>query len=515
MRLILVAIGVVGGCNSSTGVGLIQDAPPDGGRVVVVDAGPPPPPPVAGTLSSLSVSPLALSPAFSPDIYDYVVRCAAGTNNLSVTMQTSAGAEASLVSPILSQAAEAQTVPVAIEQDAAIVVNIVSQGGQSSQYWVRCLPPDFPPITLTQHPSTVAPTPGWYLTGNAILTPGTGGFAMVLDSNATPVWYRRVDSGAMNLELISYNVLAFIPTLGTFGSDSTAEYEMDVLDPWQPTYVQAVGTPTDEHELTMMPNGNRLVFSYPLVTGVDLTGLGTLGPNSTVADCEIQELDADDDLIWSWRGLDHIDPVLESTDPNPTQVEGATVIDPIHCNSIEIDPSGDLMVSARDLDAVFLIDTTGTIRWKMGGKSYSKDNAQLLSVEQDPETSFYHQHDARFLADGTVSLFDDHTEQPGHARGVTYALDVAGGTATFVWQAAGVANSTAMGSFRVSADGSRVIDWGASTAPPPSPVFTEVDYNGSPLIDVSFGSGNWAYRTIKVSLDDLDIDVLRATTAHP
>ena len=49
--------------------------------------------------------------------------------------------------------------------------------------------------------------------------------------------------------------------------------------------------------------------------GVDLAGLsGTPapGPNSTIADCQIQELDPQGNLIWSWTTSDHIDPVTES-----------------------------------------------------------------------------------------------------------------------------------------------------------------------------------------------------------
>jgi len=490
----------------------IQDAP-DGGPKVVVDAAAPPPP--MGLLASLSLSPGPLTPAFSANVYDYTVQCAAGTNNVSVTMQTTAGAVASLLSPLVSQAAETQSVSLSIEEDAAIVVNVASGDGQSVQYWVRCLPHDFPPITVTPHPSVATATPGYYLTGNGVVGQGNGGFAMILDTNGTPVWYRRVTGGAFNLELIDDDVVAFIPTLGPFGDNPTAQYEIDVLNPWQTETVEAVGSPTDEHELTMMPNGDRLVFSYPLVSGVDLTGLGDLGPDATVADCEIQEIDANNNLVWSWHGLDHIDPIFESTDQDPTQLAGVTVIDPIHCNSIALDTDGNLMVSARNLDAVFLIDkTTSLITWKMGGTGYSKDSAQEVTIENDPLQAFHHQHDARFVPDGTISLFDDQTNQPASARGVIYAIDLGASTATFLWQANGTGNTVAMGSFRTYADGSRVVGWGISMGPS-SPVFSEVDANGVSILDVSLGAGNWAYRTVKVTLDELDIDLLRATTANP
>ena len=52
-------------------------------------------------LTSLAVSgaPGSLVPSFSPGVYDYYVRCAAGTNALTVSMTASSGAKGSLVQP--------------------------------------------------------------------------------------------------------------------------------------------------------------------------------------------------------------------------------------------------------------------------------------------------------------------------------------------------------------------------------------------------------------------------------
>jgi hypothetical protein len=41
--------------------------------------------PGGGRLASLSVAPLKLTPSFSPDIHDYVVRCAANTNTVQLS----------------------------------------------------------------------------------------------------------------------------------------------------------------------------------------------------------------------------------------------------------------------------------------------------------------------------------------------------------------------------------------------------------------------------------------------
>ena len=50
---------------------------------------------------------------------------------------------------------------------------------------------------------------------------------------------------------------------------------------------------TDLHEFQTLPNGDHLLMSYPLKRGVDLTGLSGSpppGPNSTIADCVVQDV---------------------------------------------------------------------------------------------------------------------------------------------------------------------------------------------------------------------------------
>ena len=92
--------------------------------------------PADGQVASIVTMPLTLTPSFSTSIQDYYVRCATGTNALTLTV---------------TDAASTTTTAVDLVDDQATVV-----GGQ---YWIRCLPPDFPAITVT-HSGT--PTPGSY-----------------------------------------------------------------------------------------------------------------------------------------------------------------------------------------------------------------------------------------------------------------------------------------------------------------------------------------------------------------
>jgi hypothetical protein len=438
----------------------------------------------AGAILSLTTSPLALVPAFSPSTNDYYVRCTAGTNALTIDVGATGGS---------------QTFAVQVVEDQAIVLE-----AQDADYWIRCLPHDFPVITVDKQGS--GPTPGYFLANSAT-------YAIVFDTNGTPVWYERgtavdnVDSPAM--DTISYMPNATSP----FGTSESSRFVVDALDTSTTTSIVAVNGPTDAHELQSLPNGDHLLFTFPIEAGVDLAGLKTYGANESIADCEIQEVSPDGELVWSWLASEHVDPILESLEPATDVVADAgTVVDVFHCNSIDVDSSGNLLMSMRHANALFYIDrSTGQILWKLGGTSYNKDGATIISVQDDPEATFSMQHDARFQPGGTISLFDDHGAGVGVARAVEYSIDTTTNTATAVWQALGTAPSQYEGSCRRYADGETVIGWGYVKTD--RRIFTEVDEDGEDVFDLSLSGLNPTYRAVKVPLTQLDIGTLRATTA--
>ncbi len=434
-------------------------------------------------ITSIEVSPLALVPGFSPAISDYYVRCAAGNNALTVTVVDSTGT---------------QTTSINAEPDQEISV--------WGQYWIRCLPPDFPPITVTRPTPGSGPTPGYYLVNN-------GTYAIVMDTNGTPVWYAR-GTAVSNVDSVQPDTISFSPNAsGAFGTSAAERFDIHALDSLTTTSVMAVGSPTDVHEFQLLPNGDHLLFTYPVVTGVDLTSLGSFASGlSSIVDCEVQEVDPSGHLVWSWFASQHIG-LSESLEPTKATVDGGTLIDVFHCNSIDVDPTGNLLVSSRYSNAVFYIDrTTGTILWKLGGRTANKDGAKYIQIVGDQETTFNLQHDARFRPNGDISLFDDHGETAGIgvARGVEYSIDQDAGTAAVAFQFLGATQSNREGSFRRYADGESVIGWGYIATDPR--VVTEIDSNGNDVLDIAFG-GTESYRAVKVPVSQLDITVLRATTA--
>jgi Arylsulfotransferase (ASST) len=193
-------------------------------------------------------------------------------------------------------------------------------------------------------------------------------------------------------------------------------------------------------------------------------------------------------------------------------LNGESVVDAFHCNAIDVDETtGNLLVSMRHTNAVFYVDKASkVIQWKLGGAAYNKDGAQLVQVTNDPDGTFSMQHDARFLPNGNISMFDDHGASPGYGRGVEYAVDLSNGTASVVWQYLGTAQSQLEGSCRRYADGETVIGWGGDLTDPRT--MTEVDPNGDDVLDLTVTG--ISYRAVKVSLTQLDIGLLRANAGQ-
>ncbi|MFI5282102.1 MAG: aryl-sulfate sulfotransferase [Candidatus Dormibacterales bacterium] len=355
------------------------------------------------------------------------------------------------------------------------------------------------------------------MTGNNVPAGGSSAYAMVLDNNGTPVWYQKsADLGALDVTLLSDGTIAWATNEGGgVGTDPNAAFNDFDLRTGVMRELKAPVPPMDFHELHQMPNGDLMMLSSPLKSDVDLTPLG-FSSSATIIDCVIQEVRPNGQLVWEWRASDHISPG-ESTHPLTMTVNGQSVYDIFHCNSIDTDTTLDrVLLSSRHTDAVYLIDkASGKIIWKMGGNSPNHDNAQFLTITNDPEGAFHAQHDARFEPDNDISLYDDQTwDAHLAARGVEYHVDPAAGTATLVWSYASPDghNAIATGSFRrLDGGNDNVIGWGYKA----NTLFTEVDAAGNVMLNVTFPGGDFIYRVQKVPITAIDHALLRATAGLP
>jgi Arylsulfotransferase (ASST)/IPT/TIG domain len=461
-------------------------------------------------LADVVTSDLELTPAFSPATTEYVLRCRPGVNTVGITLAGEAGAAVSVGAvsgPRVSTSVQL------VENQALVIVAPGPAAGTTTSYWIRCLPSDFPALTVTRPGN---PPPGWYLTGNLGSARGSGTYAMILDANGTPIWYQRTaGQGAINVTPLAKNVAAWSSDPGPgFGTGPNAAFSIYDLSTQQTRRLTTPTRPLDFHELLPLANGNYLLLASPLRAATDLRSLG-LGRDQTIVDCVVEEVTAAGGRVWKWRASDHLS-VAESLHPFPVTVDRQLAYDVFHCNSIDQDPSsGDLLLSPHSADAVYRIKrSSGAIIWKLGGNSVVRDGEQHLEVRRDPEGTFHGQHDARFQPGNNISLFDNHTWYVGAARGVEYHVDTRAGTATLVWEyrSPDHGHSVATGSFRRYHGGNdNLVTWGFKA----NTLFTEVDGGGSLLLNVAFPNGEAAYRTIKAAPGEFDTDVLRRTAGLP
>ena len=219
------------------------------------------------------------------------------------------------------------------------------------------------------------------------------------------------------------------------------------------------------HEMQVTPQGTAYIAVYRRVRDPD-SGV-------RVTDFIVQEIDLTTrDVLFEWHSLDHV-PVSASYDPRPTD---GSAWDYFHGNSIEPPPGreGTIVVSARKTSAVYGIDrVTGDLSWILGGKQ-----DQFGLVGRNPRWQFCAQHDARWLPNGDLSIFDnggfnlgDMQACPAHtSRVLRFDIDPARMKARVVRRISSWPSSddgfgfrpTAVGSARMLAGGDTLVSWGTT-----------------------------------------------------
>jgi hypothetical protein len=255
--------------------------------------------------------------------------------------------------------------------------------------------------------------------------------------------------------------------LGSDESSGSVLREIDLAgDVLSETNVEAVdaqltarGLPTVgffHHEVERLPDETIAVFGQ-YQKDVDVNGK----PLTYSVDM-VLVLNPDLQLTWAWDSAAHLD--LQRLPPLPDDIDGSNV-DWTHSNSISWSPlDGDLIVSMRSQDWVIKIDYAygagdGHVVWRLG------QDGDFTINSGDPYPWFSHQHDAYYLDDSTLILFDDGNtpaELTGdyNSRGQVLALDEQTMTATPVLNAYVGNYSAALGSAQRLADGHYVFTSG-------------------------------------------------------
>ncbi|MEM8618983.1 MAG: aryl-sulfate sulfotransferase [Actinomycetota bacterium] len=495
-------------------------------------------------VSAVSVD-LTTWPAFDPLATDYGIVCANSTEQVTVIVDADDDATI-LVNGRQVENASPTEVPVRVHE--LIEVDVTS-GADRAEYFLRCLPEDFPRMEVERPGS---PEPGWYTSTFGQGPSPSGNYMVIFDEYGAPVWYadsevdvlnfdRRPDGSlrATKLSSMGFGTIddAVRTRLFDLGGAPVGAGVVEITaglgglpyPEWEQDY------PIDHHEHVDHPDGGSTILSYPLRDdGLDLTpleGLVTCPTGDTppcfnddewIVDNALIELDADGEIQWIWHAMDHFG-VLDVAFPQRfaryADAPNGGEIDVIHTNSVQRLGNGDYIASARHIDAAYRVDrATGELAWVLGSTPPAGGsptaNERRLDVLNDPYNGVIRPHDARFdESTNTLTIFDNRSATADPARVAAYRIDEANMTATLLWQLQEPEQrpSGAQGGTRVAPDGSVLVTWGTL-----QPVFQEygpADANGTRelLLSIAQVPSGISYRIIKHAPEAFDRQTLRDT----
>jgi len=364
-------------------------------------------------------------------------------------------------------------------------------GGLARTLALACdtLPPGYPVINVL---GTNSPSDGaLFMTPFGFTTPGP---LVILDNLGNPLFYRKLGTrSALDFSMQPSGLLTYFDAaaIGGSGTNPAEKYfAMDSTYAVVDSFFTGNGYITDLHDVVVLANGHALLMSYD-PQPVDMSVVVPGGdPGAIVTGLIVQEIDAAKNVVFQWRSWDH----YQITDfVEQTGTLTAATIDYVHGNSVGTTNDGNIIVSARHMNEITKIDrNTGDIIWRLGLNAKNNDFTFVNDTR-----GFSHQHDARILPNGHLTLFDNgNFLAPAYSRAVEYELDENAMTATQVWEYRNSpdTNGGFMGSVQRLPGGGTLIGWGGT---PVAPGMTEVHAFDKEALEIGFNPAIFSYRVRK------------------
>jgi Arylsulfotransferase (ASST) len=339
--------------------------------------------------------------------------------------------------------------------------------------------PDLRPPTVTVSAQSPAVAPGDEFVA-PYGGPGRAG-PMILDQSGALVWFKPLHAGtsATNFQVQEYEGK---PVLTWWQGDISVHGFADQSYREIGRVKAGNGLQADLHDFQLTPRGTALITAYnPILCNLSSVGGPAYG---AVADGVLQEIDPRTGLVmFQWSSLDHVG--LRESYESARLSTTRSPFDFFHINSIDLDPDGSLLVSARNTWTVYDLDgRSGQILWRLGGKRSSFTMA--------PGTRTAWQHDPRALANGSISIFDNGASPSvhGQSRGIVVDLDPRLKSAALASQLIHSPRLLAdsQGNMQALANGDWFTGWGQA------PYFSEFNAAGQLLFDAHFPGRTQCYR---------------------
>jgi hypothetical protein len=253
------------------------------------------------------------------------------------------------------------------------------------------------------------------------------------------------------------------------------------------------GYSTDQHDMQVLADNHYIIFgketrnmNLSSYHWFGLTHTQPGGTNAEVFAVVVQEFDENKNLVWEWKGHDH----YQFGDVDQVWLSNPNKVDWTHCNAVERDQDGNILISLRHFDEITKIDhATGNILWRLGGKQ------NQFTFPNDP-TRFTGQHDIRRVSDTSISIFDNgQYTTPPVARALEYALDENNKVANLVWEYIHDPSmySMACGNHQYIGNGNHLVDFGFTGSGHPFMVVLKPDK--TEVMRISSLTGYTSYRT--------------------
>ncbi|MBK9732950.1 MAG: aryl-sulfate sulfotransferase [Chitinophagaceae bacterium] len=319
----------------------------------------------------------------------------------------------------------------------------------------------------------------------------TNSFPTIIENDGTLVWARDEGKDGHDFKINPSGYLSYYSYAYSWWKILDSNYnEIDSVH-----CGNGYDDETNGHDFQMYADGHYYVPAFNDLT-IDMTAYGGQ-PDALVKGYILQELDQNKDVIFQWRSWDH----FLFTDANQWTPLTNSKVDYVHGNACSRDLDGNVIISCRNMDEVTKINRqTGDIIWRMGG-----ENNQFTFVDDNIPQHFSQQHDARRIANGNITLFNNGNKLPPEISSAKeYQLDEVNKIATLVWYyehpdvPPNHVFGRASGNAQRLPNGNTMISWGTIYWNKDIPSMTEVDSNKNIVWEMTFDTaGQKSYRTYK------------------
>lgn len=339
------------------------------------------------------------------------------------------------------------------------------------------VPSDFPVIEIEGDPENTAP--------GKIFTAFREKYIAILQNDGTPYYYQKSRDFLMDFK-VQPNGMLSRNVDNNFTNEHfyvTMDSSFNIVD----TFTVVHGYATNHHDFLLLPNGHALMIANDSQI-IDMSEVVEGGRSDmTVAGNHIQEVDADNEIVWEWLCWDHYN-VEDAVHEDLT----GSWVDYTHMNSIAVDYDSNLVVSCRNLSECSKINwKTGDFIWRMGGV-----HNEFEFINDTDMNSYQHMFKPVHDKPNHYTLFDNgNYHNPRYSRAVEFFVDTEAMTVEKVWEyrAAPDYRVDWLGGVQRLSNNNTLICWGGHALP----FATEVSPDGELLYQATSAMNIASYRSYR------------------